>query len=106
MLSLRMRIDTEDLDRKIALNEMLLRHMPHPDVVVRQMMLLALANRPIEAIALLDRALICFPVLAPAIEATLAELNRDNAKVFGSLYEALQARTSVVHDADSRARVM
>ena len=106
LLSLRMRIDTEDLDRKIALNEMLLRHMPHPDVVVRQMMLLALANRPTEAIALLDRALFCFPVLAPAIEATLAELSRDNASVFGVLYEALQAHTAIVHDADPRARVM
>jgi len=78
----------EDLQRRLALNERVIRFTPQPILVYRQVLLLALAGRTPEAISLLAVARRAYPAAPAGFEQRLAQLAAGEPALFGPLLES------------------
>ena len=78
----------DDLQRRLALNERVIRFTPQPVLVYRQALLLALAGRVAEARSLLDAARLAYPSAPAGFEQRLAQLAEEQPASFGPLLES------------------
>ena len=78
----------EDLQRRLALNERVIRFTPQPVLVYRQVLLLALAGRVPEARSLLAAARRAYPVAPAGFEQRLAQLAEEQPASFRPLLES------------------
>jgi len=78
----------DDLQRRLALNERVIRFTPQPVLVYRQVLLLALAGRTPEARSLLDAARRAYPAAPAGFEQRLAQLAGEQPEFFRPLLES------------------
>jgi O-antigen ligase len=78
----------DDLQRRLALNQRVIRFTPQPVLVYRQTLLLALADRTAEARALLTAARLAYPVAPAGFEQRLAQLAQEQPASFRPLLES------------------
>ncbi|MBX3661383.1 MAG: O-antigen ligase C-terminal domain-containing protein [Burkholderiales bacterium] len=78
----------EDLQRRLALNERVIRFTPQPVLVYRQALLLAFAGRAAEARNLLAAARRAYPAAPAGFEERLAQLAREQPALFRPLLES------------------
>ncbi len=78
----------DDLERRLALNERVIRFTPQPVLVYRQVLLLALAGRVAEARSLLDAARLAYPAAPAGFRERLAQLAEEQPAFFGPLLES------------------
>ncbi|MDP3714777.1 MAG: Wzy polymerase domain-containing protein [Burkholderiales bacterium] len=78
----------EDLQRRLALNERVIRFTPQPVLVYRQVLLLAFAGRTAEARSLLVAARRAYPDAPAGFEQRLAQLAAEQPVLFRPLLES------------------
>lgn len=78
----------DDLQRRLALNERVIRFTPQPVLVYRQTLLLALAGRTAEARSLLLAARLAYPDAPAGFEQRLAQLAEEQPAFFRPLLES------------------
>ncbi|MBX3650457.1 MAG: O-antigen ligase C-terminal domain-containing protein [Burkholderiales bacterium] len=78
----------DDLQRRLLLNERVIRFSPQPVLVYRQALLLALAGRTPEAQSLLAAARLAYPVAPAGFEQRLAQLAGEEPALFRPLLES------------------
>lgn len=79
---------SEDLQRRLALNERVIRFTPQPVLVYRQALLLAFAGRTPEARSLLAAARRAYPAAPAGFEQRLVQLAAEQPALFGPLLES------------------
>lgn len=86
------------LQDKLAIGARTMRYLPEPHVVYRYVLLLALAGRQQEGVALLHRTRKMFPEAYHDILAEFRELARYQPEIFGSLVSAFPAERTTKPD--------
>ncbi len=85
-------LDEDDLGDKLALNSQVMRAYPMPSVVLRQIALLALSGRDVEAMRTLRAAIRVYPEWTRQWLPTLEKLARDRPALFAGLLGLARAQ--------------
>jgi hypothetical protein len=95
-------MNRDHLQEKIAFHERVMRFNPTPEIVYRHVLLLAMAGRDAEAVALLDRAMRLYPERIEEFLKSAATLTEPEAGVVPEVVRLARARLAQIRSANLR----